>query len=39
MEPEMVPGSIQVIEPLSREEMVQISDHLPLIARFVTRNR
>ena len=39
MEPEMVPGSVQVIEPLSREEMIQISDHLPLIARFVTRNR
>jgi endonuclease/exonuclease/phosphatase family metal-dependent hydrolase len=39
MEPEMVPGSVQVVEPLSREEMIQISDHLPLIARFVTRNK
>lgn len=39
MEPEIVPGSVQVIEPLDREKMIRISDHLPLIARFVTLNR
>jgi len=34
---EMVPNSTHIIEPLSREEMIKISDHLPLISRFVTK--
>ncbi len=35
---EMVQGSTKVIEPLDRESMILISDHLPLISRFVTRD-
>jgi endonuclease/exonuclease/phosphatase family metal-dependent hydrolase len=35
MQKELVPESVGVVEPLSREKMIQISDHLPLIARFV----
>lgn len=39
MEPELVPGSVKIVEPLNREQMIRISDHLPLIARFLTRDR
>jgi endonuclease/exonuclease/phosphatase family metal-dependent hydrolase len=39
MEPELIPGSVKVAEPLDREQMIRISDHLPIIARFVTTDK
>ena len=39
LQKELVPQSVEVIEPLSREQMIQISDHLPIIARFVTEEQ
>ena len=35
MRKELVPNSLQVTEPLERKQMIKISDHLPLIARFI----
>ena len=39
MLPELVEGSAKVAKPLPMGEMEAISDHLPVVARFITRNR
>ncbi len=39
MQPEMVPKSVNIARPLSIEKMIQISDHLPVIARFVPNDQ
>ena len=39
MRNELVTNSLKVIEPLDRDQMIAISDHLPLIARFHTADR
>ncbi|NBC04195.1 MAG: endonuclease/exonuclease/phosphatase family protein [Bacteroidetes bacterium] len=39
MGPELAPGTVQVAEPLNREQMIRISDHLPIVARFVTTDK
>jgi len=35
MNPELVPGSVTVARPLVEEQMIMISDHLPVVASFV----
>lgn len=39
MLPELVPGSVRVATPLPIEQMAQTSDHLPVVATFVARDR
>jgi len=34
----LVPNSTKVIEPIDRESMIMISDQLPLISYFITRD-
>jgi endonuclease/exonuclease/phosphatase family metal-dependent hydrolase len=35
MQPEMVPGSVRVAQPLDRAAQARASDHLPVVGRFV----
>jgi endonuclease/exonuclease/phosphatase family metal-dependent hydrolase len=39
MAPELVQGSMTVPMPLEPEQMVEVSDHLPVVAEFLARNR
>lgn len=35
---ELVPNSTKIVLPLSRDKMIKISDHLPVEAKFITRD-
>jgi endonuclease/exonuclease/phosphatase family metal-dependent hydrolase len=39
MNRELVPNSVDVVEPLERSKMITISDHMPLQARFTTNEK
>ena len=39
MENELVPNSVEVVEPLERSKMITISDHMPLRALFITDDK
>jgi len=36
---EIIPGSVQVLYPFSKDTMAAIADHLPLIAKFITKEQ
>lgn len=39
MRKELAPGSVKIEDVLSREEMVKLSDHMPVIATFTARDK